>query len=148
MRPWREAIPAIEVQSEEDGLDKKGEPLCRKRKTDDAPGVAHEKRPEQPQLEGEDGAGNGADGEEDGESLGPAPDERFVDRVAGPQPESLGDEEQNRQPHTEDGEDDVKREGSAHLGASGEEIGQPALPTRCVTVPADALGWTAQRTTS
>ena len=63
-------------------------------------------------------------------AFGPATGEGQIDRVAGPQPEPLGDEQQERQPHAEHGEDDVEGERGAHLGASGEKIGQSALPTR------------------
>ena len=136
----RETIPAVEIEPEEDGLDEEGEPFRRKGQTDDAAGVAHEDRPEQSQLEGEDRAGDRADGEEDGESFGPAADEGHVDRVAGLQPQPLGDEEEDRQPHAEHGEDDVEGERGAHLGASGEKIGQSALLTRSLAVAAAAVG--------
>ena len=119
---------------------KKANPSAEKGKPDDAAGVAHEDRPEQPQLEGEDRAGDGADGEEDGESFGPAPGEGHVDRIAGPQPEPLGDEEQDGQTHAEHGEDDVEGERGAHLGAGGEKIGQSALLTRSLAVAAPAAG--------
>src|SRR5688572_7339790 len=36
-----------------------------------------------------------ADGEEDGEPFGPAADEAHVDRVAGPQPQPFGNEEED-----------------------------------------------------
>ena len=65
----RVAIPAVEIESEEDGLDEEGEPFGREGEPDDAAGVAHEDRPEESQLEGENRAGDGADGEEDGEAL-------------------------------------------------------------------------------
>ena len=83
MAHGREAVPAVEVEPEEDGLDEEGKPFGRKGQPDDAAGVAHEAGPEQSQLEGEDRAGDGADGEEDGESFGPAAGEGDVDRVAG-----------------------------------------------------------------
>ena len=136
VRARRETIPAVEIEPEEDGLDEEGEPLRREGETDDAAGVAHEDRPEQSQLEGEDRAGDRADGEEDGESFGPAADESHVDRVAGLQPQPLGDEEEDGQTHTEHGEDDVEGERGAHLGASGEKIGQSALLTRRSAVAA------------
>ena len=140
----REAIPAVEIEPEEDGLDEEGEPLRREGEPDDAAGVAHEDRPEESQLEGEDRAGDRTDGEEDGESFGPAADEGHVDRVTGSQPQPLGDEEEDGQTHAEHGEDDVEGEGGAHLGASGEKIGQSALPTRMLAreTPSPGSRWT------
>ena len=80
--PGLHAVPAVEVDAEEDRLGEEGEPLEGERHADDRAGELHEAGPEEAQLEREHGAGDRADREEDGGALGPPPGEVEVDRVA------------------------------------------------------------------
>ena len=59
------AVPAVQVDTEEDGLREERESLQRKRHGDERAGVLHEGGEEQPELERQDRARHGADGEED-----------------------------------------------------------------------------------
>ena len=56
----------------------------------------HEVRPEQAELEGEDGAGDGADGESDGHRFRPALGQLHRDRIVVAEPYVVGD--QDRRP--------------------------------------------------
>ena len=66
VRACGEALPSIEIQSEEDCLDEERVALERKGRPDQRPRELHESRPQQTQLEGEGGARDGADGKGDG----------------------------------------------------------------------------------
>ena len=55
-RPGSRAIPAVEVDPEEDRFGEEREPLERKRHADDRSGESHEVRPQEPELEREHGA--------------------------------------------------------------------------------------------
>src|SRR5262245_20893862 len=78
-------VRAVEVEAEEDRLQEEREALGREGQSDHRARQRHEARPEQAQLEGEDGARDGAHGEEDPEGLGPAPGQQPPLRVPAPQ---------------------------------------------------------------
>lgn len=120
-----EAVAAVEVEAEEDGFDEEREAFEAERHADDGAGVLHEARPEQAEFEAEHGAGDGADGEEDGGAFGPLDGELAVDgRAAGG---DLGDDHEQGHGHAGDGEEDVEAERHRHLGARGEEVGHGCL---------------------
>src|SRR5688572_12288418 len=106
MRAGRDPVPPIEVDAEENGLGEEGEALEGERHADDRAGVLHETRPEQPELERQDGARYRADGEQDRGPLGPALRQLEVDAVTAPLPAPLRDYHQHRHRDADDREDD------------------------------------------
>ena len=114
---WRQPIPPVQVDREEDRLDEEGEPLQAERHTDDAARELHKARPEQTELEGQHGAGDSTDAERHRKGLRPGAGELEIDLVACAQPEALGDHQQRWHPNAEHGEADVERERGAHLDA-------------------------------
>src|SRR6185503_15593397 len=114
--------PAVQVDAEEDRLEEEREALERERQADDPARDVGEARPQQAELEGDDRAGDGADGEEDRERLRPAPGEGAPGRVAGPQVEALGGEHHDRQADAEDREGEVEGQGRAHLRPARDEV--------------------------
>jgi hypothetical protein len=126
---WCEAIPAVEVERQEDRLDEEGEALEAERHADDAAGEFHEPRPEQPELEREHRAGDGADAEGHREGLRPGAGELAVDVVLRAQPEAFGDHEQDGHADAEHREADVERERRAHLDSCCHQFGHTALPS-------------------
>ena len=63
VRPRREAIPAVDVDADEDRFHEEGEAFDREAEPEDAAEGAGEVRPEQPHLEAEDRPGHDASGE-------------------------------------------------------------------------------------
>ena len=110
MHARRHSFPAVEVNAQENRLRKEGESLERERHPDDCTGDLHETRPQETELEGKNGPGNGADGKENCGALGPALGKIEVPGVTGPLPTPLREyhEDGHRDPDT--GEDDVERE--------------------------------------
>ena len=104
VRARREAVPAVEVDAEEDRLEEERDPLERERQADDPARDLTEPRPQQPELERDDRARDRADREQDGERLGPATGQGEPGRVAGPQVQALGGQHHHRQADAEDGE--------------------------------------------
>ena len=64
MGEWRDFIPAVEIDADENRLDEESEALGRKRDPDDRSGLLHELRPEQTELERQRRSRDGADREE------------------------------------------------------------------------------------
>src|SRR5256886_11139978 len=122
MHQGRSTVPSVEIDPEEDRLGEERESLERKRHADDSACVLHEPRPQEPQLEGEHGAGDGAHGEEDGGAPRPALGEVEVNRLPATEIEALGDGHQERHADPDRREDDVERQRQRHLGAREEEI--------------------------
>ena len=114
MRAAADAVPGVEVDPEEDRFGEEREPFERERHADDRAGEAHEAWPEQPELERENGARHGADGEQDGRALGPSLRELEVHGVAGAHPSPLGDHHERGESDADDREDDVEGEGHCH----------------------------------
>lgn len=120
--PGRKAVPAVEVDADEDGLEEEGDALDRERQPDDVSEPAHELRPEDAHLEREDRPQHGTDGKEDGRRLGPLPRQSHVGGVARAVPAPLGQQRQARQADADTGQDDVAGERERHLGAGCDEI--------------------------
>ena len=72
MKPSRHPVPTIEVDAKKDCLSKEGETFQRKRHSDDGACILHEPRPQETEFKGQGGAGDSADGEEDGCPLRPS----------------------------------------------------------------------------
>ena len=116
--PRREPVPAVDVDGDEDRLQEEEDPLDREADPEDVAEAAHEPRPEQAELEGEDRAGDGADGEQHGDAVtrrrrtaGDAFDQLRKRRASGSfllPPAVLGDQHHRREGDPEAGEDDVE----------------------------------------
>lgn len=107
---WGEAVPAVDVDGDEDGLDEEGEGLEREAEPEDLAEGGHEVRPEEAKLEAQDRAGDDADGEQGQHHLRPALGDRPVEGIAGPQPESLEQEDEGGEGDAEADDRDVDGE--------------------------------------
>src|ERR1700682_6271625 len=109
-----EPLPAIEVEPEEDRLDEKGETFSRERKAEDAARERHEARPEESELEGQNRAGDCADGEEDSKRLRPPAGKHHPGFIVSPQGEALSHRHEQWHPNAEDGENDMEPQRGPH----------------------------------
>ncbi len=123
VRARGDALPAVQVDSEEDRLGEEGEALEREGHADDGARALHEGGPQQSQLEAQHGAGDGAHREEDGGALGPAVGKIEIDVVAGALPAPLGHHHEDRHGDAHHREEDVEAQRHGHLRARGEEVG-------------------------
>ena len=110
VRARRQAVPAVDVDRDEDRLDEEREALEREREAEDVAVGGHELRPQEPELEREDRPGHDADGEQADHRLRPAPGERHEQRVATAPAEPLEAEHERRERHAEADERDVDGE--------------------------------------
>ena len=101
VRPAGQALPAVDVDRDEDRLDEEEDALDREGRPEDVAEAAHELRPQQAELEREHRAGDRADGERHGRDLRPALREPQRDLVVAPQPEVVGDQDHRREGHAE-----------------------------------------------
>jgi len=124
-----DAIPPVQVDSEEDRLGEEGESLQREGEADDSARECHEPGPQETQLEGQDGSGDRAHREENRRPFRPAPRQLGVDRLAGPEMRPLGDYHQDRHPHPRHREENVEGEQHRHLGARQGKL-RHAVPSR------------------
>src|SRR3954466_7925864 len=115
MRPRREVFPAEDVDSDEDRLEEEEDALDREQHAEDLPEATREGRPEQPELEREDGVCDSTDRKRDGDRLRPAPGELQRVRVVMAQAAVVRDQHYRRQRHAERREDDVETERESHL---------------------------------
>ena len=93
--------------------------------------VAHHPRPQQAELEGEDRAAHGAEGEQDAAHLRPALGQDEAGRIA-PEAAPVGDEDDGGEGHAERGDDDVPAQAHRHLVSGGEQrVGGEDLEHRC-----------------
>jgi hypothetical protein len=107
VRPRPEPVPSVGVDPDEDGLKEEGEPLKREAEPEHVAEVLHPDRPEQPKLEGEDGARDDADREKRQHDPRPAPGEGPVERIARAQVPVLGDEDEHGERDAEAHQRDV-----------------------------------------
>ena len=116
MRPRGEAIPAVDVDGDEDGLDEERKRLKREAQPEHLAEGRHEVRPQKPELEAQDRARDDADGEEGEHHLRPPLGDRPVEGVSGPQPHSLEQEHEGGKRDAEAHDRDVNRKGEGlHL---------------------------------
>jgi hypothetical protein len=95
VRPRREPVPAVGVDPDEDGLEEEGEALEREPEPEDVAEVLYPGRPQQPELEGQDGARDHPDREERQHDPRPAAGEHPVQVVPGPQVAPLGEQDEH-----------------------------------------------------
>ena len=95
VRPRREPVPAVGVDADEDGFEEEREALEREAEAEHVPEVLHPHRPQQPEFERQDRAGDDAHGEQREHDPRPASGERAVELVAGSQVAVFGDEDEN-----------------------------------------------------
>jgi hypothetical protein len=95
MRPWRQPVPSVRVNTDEDRLEEEGEPLQREPEPEHVPEVSHPLRPQQPQLERQDRPGHDTDREQREHDPGPAPRERPVQGIAGSQVAVFGEQDEH-----------------------------------------------------
>jgi len=110
MRSRREPVPAVGVNADEDGFEEEGEALEGEAQSEHVPEVLHPYRPQQPEFEGQDRAGDHAHGEQREHDPRPAPGERAVELVAGSQVPVFGDEYKNGERDAEAHQRDVHGE--------------------------------------
>ena len=110
VRPGRQAIPAVDVDGDEDGLDEEREGLEREAEAEHLAEGGHEIRPQEAELEAQDCAGDDADCEQGEHHLRPALGDRPVERVAGSQPEALEQEHEGGEGDAEADDRDVDGE--------------------------------------
>ncbi len=123
VRARRHAVPAVDVDPDEDRLDEEREPLEREAQPEDRAERAHEAGPQQAHLEAQDRAGHDAAGEQRDHDLRPAHRQHAVDLVAGAQPEPLGAQHHRRKRDPEAHERDVDGERQRLHLARLEQIG-------------------------
>ena len=111
MRAGRQAVPAVDVDRDEDRLDEEGRALERERHPEHLAPLLHELRPQEAELEREDGAGDDADRKQDQHHLRPALGERLVGGVARAEPKPLAEEHHRREGDAEADEGDVDAQG-------------------------------------
>nr|WP_246115475.1 hypothetical protein [Trebonia kvetii] len=95
VRARREPLPAVGVDPDEDGLEEEGESLEREPEPEDVAEVLHPGRPQQPELEGQDGPGDDPDREQRQHDPRPAAGEHPVQVVTGPQVAPLGEQDED-----------------------------------------------------
>ena len=82
------AVPAVDVDAQEDRLGEEGEPFQSEPQPDDRAGELHEAGPEQPQLERQHRARDRAHREQDRRTPGPSLRQGAVDRLARAEPDA------------------------------------------------------------
>ena len=110
MHSRREAIPAVDVDRDEDRLEEEREALEREAEPEDLAEAGHESGPQQAHLEAEDRPRYYACGEQREHHLRPAARQRAIERVAGAEVEPLDEEHHRWEGDPEADERDVDRE--------------------------------------
>ena len=108
VRPPGEALPAEDVDRDEDRLEEEEDALDRERDPEDLAEAARELRPQEAELERQHRAGDGAHGERHRRHLRPALRELQRVGVVAAQAEVVGDQHHRREGDAEAGEDDVE----------------------------------------
>src|SRR3954449_13479609 len=137
VRPRAHAVPAVDVDRDEDRLEEEEQPLDREWDAEGCAEAAHQPGPQQAQLEREHGPGHRPDGEEDGGDLRPAAGQHERLLVALAQPAPVGDEHQERERDAERHQDDVEAQRERHLLARGQQL--RGVARRCEQRPADRV---------
>jgi hypothetical protein len=120
----RQPIPRVQVDAHEDRFEEERDPLQREGQPHHLTVGAHQAGPEQPHLEAEDGARDGADPEQHAHGLDPLVRERAIVVIAGPDAAPLDEQHQYRHANAETGHDDVPAERQGHLLARREQLGR------------------------
>jgi hypothetical protein len=123
VRPPGQALPAVDVDGDEDRLGEEEDALERERKPEHVAEAAHELGPEQAHLEREHRPRDRADHERDGRDLRPALGEPERVGVVALQPQVVGGQDYRGEADAERGHHDVEAERESHLAPRGTEIG-------------------------
>ena len=115
VRPRLQTAPAVDVDGDEDRLGEEEDPLEGERDAERLAPLAHEPRPQQPELERQHGPGNGADGERHGHVLRPSLGQLQGGLVVVLDAPVVGDQGHRRPRHAERHQDDVEGERERHL---------------------------------
>jgi hypothetical protein len=118
----RQPVPAVGVDANEDGLDEKGEALQREPEAEDVAEVRHPLRPQRPELEGQDRAGDHAHREQREHDARPAPGQDAVEVIASAQVTVLGEQDQDGERDAEADEGDVNGQGERLHLARFEQV--------------------------
>ena len=113
--------PAEDVDRDEDGLGEEEQPLERERDTEGLAPLAHELRPQEAELEGQDRPGHRPHGERHGHVLRPALGQSKGIGIIVPDPPVVGDEGHRRPGHPQRHQDDVEGEREGHLRPRPED---------------------------
>ncbi|MEZ5250127.1 MAG: hypothetical protein R2713_13230 [Ilumatobacteraceae bacterium] len=119
--PWRQPIPAVQVDAEEDRLDEERNALQGEGQADHVAVPAHEPGPQHAHLEAEDRARHGTDGEQHGRRLGPPLGQAERDVVVLADAATMQHPDHHGQRHAERGEHDVRAEREGHLPTRREQ---------------------------
>ena len=114
--PRLQPAPSEDVDRDEDRLGEEEQPLERERDTERLTPPAHERRPEQTELEAEHSPGHRPDGERDGHVLRPPLRQHERVPVVMPQRSIVGDQRHERPGDAQRHQDDVARQRERHLG--------------------------------
>jgi hypothetical protein len=110
VRPRLKPVPAIRINTYKYGFEEEGEALQRKAEPEHVTEVLHPHRPQQPELEGQDRAGDDAHREQREHDPRPAFRQRAIERIAGAQVAVLGEKHQYGEGNAEAHERDVHRQ--------------------------------------
>ncbi len=138
VRPAREAFLAEEEEAEEGGFEEEGEDAFHgEGLADDSAGAAGELGPVGAELKLHGDAGDDAEDEVDGEDAGPEARGLVVAGVVAGEGDGLEDDDEQRQPHGELGEEIVIGDGERKMDAVEEEnvhLGPHYIPLRVSAV--------------
>ena len=118
----REAVPAIEIHANKNGLGEKREPFQGEGHADNRPGFFHKAWPQQAKFKRQHGAGHRAHREENRSAARPAFAEIEINRVAGAEIHAFRKGHQQRHPDAKRREDNVESQRHGHLRTGKEEI--------------------------
>jgi hypothetical protein len=110
VRPRLQPVPSVGINTDKDGFDEEAEAFQREAEAEHIPEILHPHWPQQPQLEGQDRAGDDAHREQREHDPRPAFRERAVERVAGAQVAVLGEQDEHRERDAEAHQRDVHRQ--------------------------------------
>ena len=117
-----QAIPAEDVDRDEDRLEEEREPLDRERQPEHVAEPPQQARPQQAHLERQHRAGHGTDGEGHAHHLRPAARQPERRLVAVAEAVRVSDQREQRHAETERHEQDVEPERERHLAARREQV--------------------------
>ena len=121
--PPGEPLPAEDVDRDEDRLGEEEDALDREREPEDLPEATGELRPQEAELERQDGAGDGAHREQHGRDLRPALGELQRDGIVVSQAPVVGDQHHRGEGDADRGQDDVEPERERHLAPRRSQLG-------------------------
>jgi hypothetical protein len=122
VQPWRQPVPAVGVDPNEDGLNEEREALQREAKAEDVAEIRHPLGPQRAELEGQDRSGDHAHREQRHHDARPPPGQDPVQVIPGAKVTVLGEQDQDREGDPEAHEGNVNREGERLHLACFEQV--------------------------